>query len=76
VVTQFGLKHASALVILAALSLFLTVIHLGFASATAVTSPMIPIVIALLQDMATPGINMVGVGILLQFVASFGFILW
>jgi solute carrier family 13 (sodium-dependent dicarboxylate transporter), member 2/3/5 len=76
VVTQFGLKHASSLVILAAPSLFLTVIHLGFASAAAVTSPMLPIVIAVLQDVATPGINMVGVPNLLQFVASFDFILW
>jgi di/tricarboxylate transporter len=75
VVVQFGLKHASALVILAVLSLFLTVIHLGFASATAVASAMIPIVIAVLQGVATPDINIVGMTMLLQFVVSFGFIL-
>ena len=57
------------------LSLFLTLIHLGFASATALASAMIPIVIAVLQGVATPGINIVGMTMLLQFVVSFGFIL-
>jgi solute carrier family 13 (sodium-dependent dicarboxylate transporter), member 2/3/5 len=75
VVAQFGLKNATALFILAVLSLFLTVIHLGFASATALASAMIPIVIAVLQSVATPGINIVGMTLLLQFVVSFGFIL-
>jgi anion transporter len=73
--TQFGLKNSSALVILAVLSLFLTVIHLGFASATALASAMVPIVIAVLQGVATPNINVVGMTMLLQFVVSFGFIL-
>ena len=36
---------------------------------------MIPIVIAVLQSVATPGINIVGMTMLLQFVVSFGFIL-
>ena len=75
VVAQFGLKHATPLFILAVLSLFLTVIHLGFASATALASAMIPIVIAVLQGVATPSINIVGMTMLLQFVVSFGFIL-
>jgi di/tricarboxylate transporter len=75
VVAQFGLKYATALVILAVLGLFLTVIHLGFASATALASAMIPIVIAVLQGVATPDINVVGMTMLLQFVVSFGFIL-
>jgi anion transporter len=75
VVAQFGLKYATALVILAVLGLFLTVIHLGFASATALASAMIPIVIAVLQGVATPNINVVGTTMLLQFVVSFGFIL-
>ena len=57
VVIQFGLKQASAFAILAILGLFLIVIHLGFASATALASAMIPIVIAVLQNVATPGIN-------------------
>ncbi|MCC7345801.1 MAG: DASS family sodium-coupled anion symporter [Variibacter sp.] len=75
VVVQFGLKQASAMFILAVMTLFLIVIHLGFASATALASAMIPIVIAVLQSVATPGINLVGMTMLLQFVVSFGFIL-
>jgi len=74
-VVQFGLKNATALLAPAALSLFLTLIHLGFASATALASAMIPMVIAVLQGVATPGINVVGTTMLLQFVVSFGFIL-
>ncbi len=75
VVTQFGLKNATALFILGVMSLFLIVIHLGFASATALASAMIPIVIAVLQSVATAGINIVGMTMVLQFVVSFGFIL-
>jgi anion transporter len=74
-VAQLGLKQASAMFILGGMSLFLIVIHLGFASATALASAMIPIVIAVLQGVATPGINIVGMTMLLQFVVSFGFIL-
>lgn len=75
VVAQFGLKQATALSILAIMGLFLIVIHLGFASATALASAMIPIVIAVLQSVSTPGINLVGMTIVLQFIVSFGFIL-
>ena len=75
VVVEFGLKQATALFILGVMTLFLIVIHLGFASATALASAMIPIVIAVLQGVATPGINVVGMTMLLQFVVSFGFIL-
>jgi di/tricarboxylate transporter len=63
------------LFILGVMSLFLVVIHLGFASATALASAMIPIVIAVLKGVATPGINVIGMTMLLQFVVSFGFIL-
>lgn len=75
VVAEFGLKNATALFILGVMSLFLIVIHLGFASATALASAMIPIVIAVLKGVATPGINIIGMTMLLQFVVSFGFIL-
>jgi solute carrier family 13 (sodium-dependent dicarboxylate transporter), member 2/3/5 len=75
VVAEFGLKQATALFVLAVMSLFLILIHLGFASATALASAMIPIVIAVLQGVATPGINVVGMTMILQFVVSFGFIL-
>jgi di/tricarboxylate transporter len=75
VVAQFGLRNATTFFILGVMSLFLIVIHLGFASATALAAAMIPIVIAVLQGVATPGINIVGMTMLLQFVVSFGFIL-
>jgi anion transporter len=75
VVAEFGLKNATAFFILGVMSLFLIVIHLGFASATALASAMIPIIIAVLQSVATPGMNIVGMTMLLQFVVSFGFIL-
>ena len=75
VVAEFGLKQATAMFVLGVMSLFLIVIHLGFASATALASAMIPIVIAVLQGISTAGINIVGLTMILQFVVSFGFIL-
>lgn len=75
IVTHLGLQQASAFAILMLLSVFLIVIHLGFASATALASTMIPIVISVLGSVQTPGINAVGMTMLLQFVVSFGFIL-
>ena len=75
IVQNLGLQQASALAILMLLSLFLIVIHLGFASATALASTMIPIVISVLMAVKTPGLNIIGMTMLLQFVVSFGFIL-
>lgn len=75
IVQALGLQNASAFAILALLSAFLIVVHLGFASATALASAMIPIMIAVLQSVRTPGLNLVGMTMLLQFVVSFGFIL-
>lgn len=75
IVHNLGLQNASAFSILMLLSLFLIVIHLGFASATALASTMIPIIISVLAAVQTPGINMIGMTMLLQFVVSFGFIL-
>ena len=75
IVTYLGLKTMPAFGILAAMSLFLIVVHLGFASATALASAMIPIVISVLQQVETPGINVIGMAMVLQFVVSFGFIL-
>jgi len=50
------------------------VIHLGFASATALTSALLPILIAVLQTL--PGeFNRLGMTMLLGFVMSYGFIL-
>ena len=75
IVLHLGLQQASAFAILMLLSLFLIVIHLGFASATALASTMIPIIISVLAAVQTPGINVIGMTMLLQFVVSFGFIL-
>jgi anion transporter len=75
IVHNLGLENASAFAILMMLSLFLIVIHLGFASATALASTMIPIVISVLLAVKTPGLNIVGMTMILQFVVSFGFIL-
>lgn len=75
IVSRLGLELASAFTILMLLSTFLIVIHLGFASATALASTMIPIVISVLAAVKTPGLNVVGLTMILQFVVSFGFIL-
>jgi len=75
IVVWFGLQTMPALTILAVLAAFLIIIHLGFASATALAAAMIPIIISVLQSVTTPGINVVGMTMVLQYVVSFGFIL-
>jgi len=75
IVSIFGLQTMPALMILAVLSAFLIVIHLGFASATALAAAMIPIIISILQSVETQGINVIGMTMVLQYVVSFGFIL-
>ena len=75
IVQNLGLAGSGAFLVLAMLSLFLIVVHLGFASATALASAMIPIMISVLQQLHTPGMNIVGMTMILQFVVSFGFIL-
>ena len=71
----FGLAGMSVFMVFAILALFLIVVHIGFASATAVASSMIPIMIAVLQGLDNPMLNIVGITMVLQFVVSFGFIL-
>lgn len=75
IVAAFGIQTMPALLILAVLAAFLIIIHLGFASATALAAAMIPIIISILQSIKTPGINVVGLTMILQYVVSFGFIL-
>ncbi len=75
IVQTFGLQTMPSLLILAVMSAFLIIIHLGFASATALAAAMIPIIISILQGVQTPGISVVGMTMLLQYVVSFGFIL-
>lgn len=75
IVANFGLANSSTLVVLAVMSLFLIIIHTGFASATGLAAAIIPIVISVLQSLKTPGVNIVGMTMILQYVVSFGFIL-
>jgi di/tricarboxylate transporter len=74
VVQNSGLSGQGPIFIFAVLAAFLIVIHLGFASATALTAALLPILIAVLQTL--PGdIHQVGLTMLLGFTVSFGFIL-
>ena len=75
IVDWFGLNRLPLFSVLAVMAAFLIAVHLGFASATALASALIPIVIAVLQKVETPGINVLGMTLVLQFVVSFGFIL-
>lgn len=77
IVPAFGLTTSSPFMILAVMALFLIIIHMGFASATALASALIPIVIAVLSEVAKvqEGINVLGMTMILQYVVSFGFIL-
>ncbi len=74
VVTHSGLAAHQPLMIFAILAAFLILIHLGFASATALTAALLPILISVLQTL--PGdINKIGITMLLGYTVSFGFIL-
>jgi anion transporter len=77
IVDLFGLRAATPFVIVAVMAAFLIVVHLGFASATALASAFIPIVIAVLQEVSRAGVpvNVLGVTMILQFAVSFGFML-
>jgi anion transporter len=75
IVVWFGIHTMPALIILAVFAAFLIIIHLGFASATALASAMIPIVISVLQEVKMAGMSVWGMTMILQFVVSFGFIL-
>ena len=76
IVTTFHLFDATGFFIIAILALFLIVIHLGFASATALSSAMIPICISVLQGAAEHNpLNVVGMVMILQYTICFGFIL-
>jgi solute carrier family 13 (sodium-dependent dicarboxylate transporter), member 2/3/5 len=75
IVTATGLKELAPFGIFAVLSAFLIIVHLGFASATALAAAMIPIVISILRKLQMTDGNVVGMTLLLEFVISFGFIL-
>ncbi len=76
VVDTFGLYDMTAFMIIVILAAFLIIIHLGFASATALAAAMIPIVISVLQGASQHSpVNVVGMTMILQYVICFGFIL-
>lgn len=75
IVSIFALESSTTLMVLAIMTVFLIVIHMGFASATGLASAIIPIIISVLQQLKTPGVNVVGMTMILQYVVSFGFIL-
>jgi anion transporter len=75
IVQGLGLNELPALSILAVLAAFLIVIHIGFSGAAALSAAMIPIVIAIMQKVQTPGVSVLGMTLVLQFVISVGFIL-
>ncbi|MCZ2257436.1 anion permease [Sporosarcina sp. G11-34] len=69
-----GLENMPILATIALLSLFNILIHLGFASATSLSSALIPIFIALTTTISLD-VNDVGFVLIQQFVISFGFLL-
>ena len=74
VIARTGLASLGSLGILAVLSAFLIAVHLGFASATALTSALLPILISVLAIL--PGdFNRLGLTMVMGFAVSFGFIL-
>lgn len=76
IVNTFNLYDTTAFFIIAILALFLIIIHMGFASATALAAAMIPIIISVLQGASEhSSLNVVGMTVILQYVICFGFIL-
>lgn len=77
IVDIFALRQATPFMVVAVMAAFLIVVHLGFASATALAAAFIPIVISVLQEVSRAGVpvNVVGLTMVLQFVVSFGFML-
>jgi anion transporter len=72
---QLGLGTLSAVAVIAALSAFNIVLHLGFASATGLASTLIPVMIAFAQQLPPSTGNAFGIVLIQQFVVSIGFIL-
>lgn len=75
IVSTFDLADSTTLTVLAIIALFLIIVHMGFASAAGLASAIIPIIISVLQQLKTPGVNVIGMTMILQYVVSFGFIL-
>ena len=74
-VNGFSLAESTIFGIVAIITLFLILIHLGFASATALAAAMIPIIISILQKLHLPGVDIATATMIFQFSVCFGFIL-
>ena len=74
-VNAFSLETAGIFILIAVIAAFLIVIHLGFASATALSSAMIPIVISIVTGHQAEGLNPIGVTMLMQYAICFGLVL-
>lgn len=75
VVATFGLENLSTVLIISVLAAFLIIIHLGFASATALCRRHDSDRHLHASEVKTPGINVMAMTMILQWVVSFGFIL-
>ncbi|AWD32732.1 Inner membrane protein YbhI [Candidatus Kinetoplastibacterium sorsogonicusi] len=74
VVAYTGLDKVAPFNVFAIVTAFLIIIHIGFASATALVSSMLPILISVLASM--PGdFSRLGITMFMGFAVSFGFIL-
>ncbi|WP_018663903.1 DASS family sodium-coupled anion symporter [Heyndrickxia acidiproducens] len=71
---SLGLESMPIIATIALVSLFIILIHLGFASATSLSSALIPIFIALTSTIHL-GDNRIGFVLIQQFVISIGFLL-
>ncbi|MFJ7952552.1 DASS family sodium-coupled anion symporter [Lysinibacillus sp. NPDC096418] len=71
---SLGLDSMPILATIALVSIFNILIHLGFASATSLSSALIPVFIALATTI-TMDVDQIGFVLVQQFVISFGFLL-
>lgn len=71
---SLGLDSMPILATIALVSIFNILIHLGFASATSLSSALIPVFIALATTI-TMNVDQIGFVLIQQFVISFGFLL-
>lgn len=69
-----GLEHLPLIATIALISIFNILIHLGFASATSLSSALIPVFISLASTLSL-GDHAIGFVLIQQFVISFGFLL-
>jgi di/tricarboxylate transporter len=70
-----GISRLSSLLLAAGIVAISTTVHLAFASATALSSVLVPIVIGLVQQQDLPGHTVWWVILINQFSISFGFLL-